>query len=341
MTAKISLVIPGLCGPIPEIDENHAAAKNLLRLLKNAHSDNVSAPEYASQLAQLFGIESSDKIPQAAINLKGMGRDPGTACWIHADPVNLQADMDRAILSDSHILNLRMDEAEKLVDEINHHLSEDGLSLQLADENNWFIKLDECRFSTTPLYEAAGHNINHLLPQGDGAGYWKSLLNEIQMLLHMSEVNAAREQRGQAPVNSIWLWGEGCLPGKGDTDITQVYTDDMLAIGLASMNAIPCSNLIQLDELAKCMKGDAHLLVTLDQLMAPSGYGDVAAWHEALGELVDRRLLPLVDFAGQHKVSLDVYPCNGIRYHLLPSKKMKVTNLQFWKKARLQDYVET
>ena len=337
MTVKISLVIPGLCGPIPELYENHAAAKNLLKLLKTANATSTSVSGYANQLGQLFDIETSGKMPDAALSLMGMDKAPGDACWVHADPVNLQADIDRAILTDSQSLNLRHDEAEKLVDELNRHLVQDDLSIFLADENNWFIKLDDCEFTTTSLYDAAGRNINHLLPEGESAGYWKSLLNEIQMLFHMSTVNTTREQRGQAAINSIWLWGEGRLPARGNPDIARVWTDNMLAAGMARMHDISVAALNHINELADHMKTDAHLLITFNQLNWPTCYGDSSAWHEALDEMVNSWLLPIVDLAKTNKASLDVYPCNGIKYRLLPS----AINLQFWKKARLQDYVET
>lgn len=337
MSVKISLVIPGLCGPIPEIDETHPAASDLLKLLKPARATSTSMTGFANQLAKLFDINTSGKIPHAALSLEGVGIDPGEACWVRADPVNLQADMDRAILSDGQSLNLRTDEAEKLVDELNQHLAEDGLSVLLADSNNWFIKLDDCEFTTTPLHDAAGRNINHLLPEGKSAGYWKSLLNEIQMLLHMSSVNTAREQRGQAAINSIWLWGEGCLPAKGNPDITRVWTDDMLTAGMARLHDISFTALTDVNELANHMNPGTHSLITFEQLNQPACYGDAPAWHNALGDLVNVWLLPIVELARAGKASLDVYPCNGIKYRLLPS----AINLQFWKKARLQDYVET
>ena len=337
MTVKVSLVIPGLCGPVPEIEETHPAAGALLKLLKPARASSTAMTSFPNQLAQLFDINTKETIPDAALCLEGMGMDPGQACWVHADPVNLQADMDRAILTDSQSLNLRNEEAEKLVDELNQHLAEDSLSIMLADENNWFIKLDDCEITTTPLYDAAGRNINHLLPEGKSASSWRSLLNEIQMLLHMSGVNTVREQRGQSAINSVWIWGEGSLPAKGNPDITRLWTDSMLAAGMARLHDIPFAALNNINEIADEMTPGAHLLITFEQLRQPVCYGDAPAWHDVLDNLLSSWLLPIIELARANKSSLDVYPCNGIKYRLLPS----ALNLNFWKKARLQDYVET
>ena len=151
------------------------------------------------------------------LSLLAHDMEPGDNCWIHADPVNLQADMDRAILSDSQTLRIRQEEAEKLVNELNKHFAADDLSIVMADENNWFIMLEDCNLETTPLSRAVARNINHLMPTGEAAAGWRRLLNEAQMLLHMSEVNQRREESGETTVNSLWLWGEGALPHPGST----------------------------------------------------------------------------------------------------------------------------
>ncbi len=63
--------------------------------------------------------------------------------------------------------------------------------------------------ATTPLSVAIGRDIEPLMPQGDDALRFRSLLNELQMLLFEHPVNQAREARGELPINSLWLWGGG------------------------------------------------------------------------------------------------------------------------------------
>ncbi len=341
MPHKLSLVIPGLCGPLPEFDGMETSTVPLLDLLKQFRKEKTSATDYSSQLAALFGLKIEEPFPYAALTLLAHDREPADHCWIHADPVSLQADMDRAILSDSQMLHIQQHEAEKFVNELNAHFAVDDISVLMADKNNWFIRLNECGLKTTPLAAAVGRNINHLLPTGEAAADWKRLLNEIQMLLHMSEVNQGREDRGVAPVNSLWLWGEGVLPQRGKTSVTHVYTDDAVTTGIAKLNQIKHSVLTDPIVLADAMRNDGHSLVVLKQLDGPCNYGDTSAWLDEMLELVADWLKPLIETAKSLDADVNIYPCNGVRYHFSNNNKFNISKLMFWKKDRFQDHVDT
>jgi len=341
MPAKLSIVIPGLCGPLPGIEGMEEPARPLLELLRPSRREKTPAADYPGQLADLFGLKTDSTFPYAAITLLSYGIDPGDSCWIHADPVNLQADMDRAILSDGLTLQIRKDEAEMLVEQINAHFAEDGFSVIMADENNWFIRLDVNSLETTSLRQAVGRNINHLLPTGDSAAKWKRFLNEVQMLMHMSEVNQRREQRGMAPVNSLWLWGEGRLPSKGETDVTHVFADDALTTGLAGLDRIKHSALTDPSVPAYAMKDGAHSLVSIQQLEGSCNYGDTSAWLDEMPDVVEDWLRPLIETARSLDADVNIYPCNGVRYHFSNKNKFTISKLIFWKKDHLQDYVDT
>jgi hypothetical protein len=59
------------------------------------------------------------------------------------------------------------------------------------------------------------------------------------MVLHGSPINAARQGRGEAPVNSLWFWGAGALPGPLSGLYDRVWADEPLALGLACHGAVP------------------------------------------------------------------------------------------------------
>ena len=341
MPHKLSLVIPGLCGPLPELDSVSGQALPLLQLLNRLHRKKTAAPGCPALLTTLFGLQSQASFPYAALALLAHDRPPGEHVWMHADPVFLQADMDRAILADAQGLDIHPQEAEQLVEELNAHFAEDGFSLVPVDACNWFVRLDACDLETTPLAEATGRNINTLLPTGASAADWKRLLNEAQMLLHMSAVNEQRENRGVQPVNSLWLWGQGVLPGKGSTDITHVYSDDAVTTGLAKLHDIRHSALTDPVVLAYAMKQNGHSLVWMDQLQAPCLYGDTAAWLDEMLELVACWLEPLITTAASLDAEVNIYPCNGVRYHFDNKNKLNISRLMFWKKGRLQDHVDS
>ena len=341
MPHKISLILPGLCGPIPAVDGLEASAAPLLELLQPLRKRKIAATDEAGLLADLFGLTLDAPFPYAALASLSFGLDPGDSCWLHADPVNLQADMQRAVLSDAQTLRIRDDEAEQLVEQINSHFAEDGLGVTLADANNWFLRLDHCDLQTTPLKQAVGRNINPLLPTGEDANAWKRILNEVQMLMHMSAVNQQREQRGLPAINSLWFWGEGRLPQPGHCDLSHVYADDAVTTGLARLGHITHSPLTGPLVLADAMKHDGHSLVSLQQLGGPVSYGDATAWLESMRALVEDWLQPLIDSGRRLNSDISIYPCNGLRYHLRRNNKFELSKLMFWKKDRLQDHVDT
>lgn len=341
MPHKLSLVVPGLCGPLPGLADVESAAMPLIAFLQRFRKVRTRAGDYPDQLVELFGLAPAAAFPHAALTLLAHGEAPGDHCWVHADPVNLQADMDRAVLSDSQTLSITRQEAEQLTAELNAHFAADGIRLYMADRNNWLVRIDPCELATTPLRNAVGRNINYLLPTGAAAAEWKRLMNEGQMLLHISPVNQAREQSGQPAVNSLWLWGEGVLPQAGKTDVTRVYADDHAVTGIAKLNAISHSALTDPVVIAQAMQQPGHGVVVLDQLDGPCNYGDSAAWLDAMLELVDDWLEPLLAAAQGLDAVVNVYPCNGVRYHSGNNNKLDISKLMFWKKDRLGDYVET
>jgi hypothetical protein len=341
MPHKLSLVIPGLCGPLPGLDDIETEAEPLLRLLNSTTRLESAAPDWTGLLTTLFGTQTQQAFPYAALAMLAHDRQPGGHCWIHADPVFLQADMDRAILSDAQSLDIREHEAGQLVQELNAHFAEEDISLVPLDDCNWMIRLNTCDLETTPLARAVGRNINYLLPTGEVAAGWKRRLNEAQMLLHMSTVNQQREDRGMAPVNSLWLWGQGVLPAVGETDITHVYADDAVTTGLAKLNNIRHSALNDPVELAYAMKAEGHSLVSMPRLEAHCNQGDTGAWLGEMLDIVEYWLKPLLATATSLDADVNIYPCNGVRYHFDNKNKFNISQLMFWKKGRLQDHVDS
>ncbi len=133
--------------------------------------------------------------------------------WLRADPVNLQADRDTALLAGHEELELTQDEANKLVAQINDHFIDEPWMLYTFSPHRWYLRLDESvDLRTTPLAKVLGEDINLFSPAGDDADYWFKIINELQMLIHGSNVNFERESRNMWTANSVWLWGGGHLP---------------------------------------------------------------------------------------------------------------------------------
>ena len=89
------------------------------------------------------------------------------------------------------------------------------------------------------------------------------------------------------------------------------------------------------------MHGDGHSLVVLNQLDGPCNYGDTMAWLDDMLELVKDWLEPLLVTATSLDTDVNIYPCNGVRYHFSNNNKPGISKLMFWKKDHLRDYVDT
>ena len=115
------------------------------------------------------------------------------------------------------------------------------------------------------------------------------------MALHENPVNEAREQRGEMPVNAVWLWGGGRLTPAAVRPFRRVRTHEPLAAGLALGSGAAVLPLP--DDAEKWLRAagaEGSELIVLDALRAPAAYGDAAAWNERLAALERNWFAPLV-----------------------------------------------
>jgi hypothetical protein len=344
VSAVLTLVVPGCCGPLPE---KSAALKYLQpalhqlplwKSLSRAHRTPAAA-NYHQQLAALF-ICSDDNhaFPYAALDLFGEGGSTKDAFWLHADPVCMQADMDHAILFDAQSLQLAEHEADQLIAELNAHFSQDDISLQRGSAANWYLALNShSDISTSTLHEVVGRNVNQFMPTGSDAQHWKRFMNESQMLLHASEVNQQREARGHLPVNSLWLWGEGRLPAPAESKTTfdRVLANNACARGLAKLNGVICETVpSDLTAFLNARDQSGHICVVLDDLFSSTSYADVAVWQEKLIALSETWLQPLLHYAAGNRITVQFYPCNGSAYCLRASDRYRL-----WRRGGIKDHL--
>ncbi len=352
MFSRLSLVVPGCCGALPAKSTSLAhfdpAIAKLSLWSYLARADRTPAVSgFHQQLATLFGHDSANAVSQpassvawAALHHLAESGEADDKIWLHADPVCMQADMDHAILFDAHSLQLRDDEADQLLAELNAHFAQDGITLQRYSASIWYLSIDtHTNFSTHALHEVIGRNVNQFMPMGEDAGVWKRFMNEAQMLLHMSEVNQQREARGHLPVNSIWLWGEGRLPRRdykpSDQPFDNVISANPGARGLAKLRLMNSTALPDnFSDFIRQSDQGSHVMLVLDALFNSLSYADIAQWQQQLVELHQQWLQPLLVYCFQHKISLDLYPCNGIRYHLQARQRYRV-----WRRGHLHEHL--
>lgn len=286
------LLLPSALGSVPYQDMRVPMLETLL-----ARGSVVLQPalERDAWLCRAFGIAKQQDWPVAPLTLAAEGVDPEHYYWLRADPVELRLERDRLVMAGG-VTDLDANESCDLVAALNQHFARDGITLLAPSPQRWYLRADRAPgISTTPLTRAENHDIGRHLPQGDAALDWHRVINEAQMVLHEHAVNAAREARGAATINSIWLWGGGTAPAIGRPLYEAVWGDDTLTPSLAAaagiaQNPLPGNGTAWLTAAAA---GENHLLV-FNQPSDALRAGGIAAWREQLAALERGWIAPLL-----------------------------------------------
>ena len=288
----LHLAVPDLLWPDPQYQHAGAALAlpGLLRLLSKGRSHAESAADLHDWLLEAFGVPAAGAAGYSFAADGGLS-DGGTR--LRADPCHLRVNRDKLVLADALSFDLNRDEADSLAHTLNGHFIQDGLRFEVLQPQRWYLHSDrKLQIETTSLAAARGQDIDRLLPRGSEAMQWRRMLNETQMLLHEHPVNEAREARGELPINSIWLWGEGASPAPGKRPFQRVRTHDAIAAGLAQASGAAVYPVP--DGAAQVLKQaqEGTELILLESLVAPACYGDLHAWEARLQTLEDHWFAP-------------------------------------------------
>jgi hypothetical protein len=333
---RLALLIPGLCGPSPEIPATgypSAGLPALERLLSRARVDAQPLGEVEHTLAGFFSLSGTEGVPLAVAPLTWLADSgvPASSFVMRADPVHLRADQACLRLFDSTTFTVAAQEARELVAAFNEHYRQRDWQLHAPLPQRWYLTLNEAPEITTmaPL-QLAGRDIRDALPQGKAGATWHAFLNEVQMLFHEHPVNRARERRGDPVINSIWPWGGGYLPARVATTVTRAFADQPLLQGLARLAGIPCRGVPEnAGDLMVDAKGGQQL-VLLDRLERHWRYGDPENWASGIARLEQTWFRPLLDMLVQGRISgLDLYPL-GVRCYVINRRRLRY----FWKPDR-------
>lgn len=272
--------------------ENNAELKNLAFLLGRARRVLHKIPLEA-YVCQDFGLRENPDFPIAPIAALGDGFALEDHIWLRADPVHFVLQRDAFSLHDEVPMTLEIAEAQTLIAHLNQHFSQDGLHFVLGKSGHWYVHFpqylqDFYPVSTSLPQLAAGKNVQHFLPQGQAAKKWRSVLNEVQMLLHDNPVNLARENAKKLTVNSIWFSGGGALPsalaGVSEKPAMMV-ADNPFYVGLANMLAIDFLSVPDSAAfLSEQKKHPLRLALSGDQV-----FEEKSAWISAVLDLLKKR----------------------------------------------------
>ena len=134
----------------------------------------------------------------------------GAGSWCVAHPVHLAAGLDHVRMGALEAAQPDTEEAAALAATVNAHFGAEGPAAMAFIGDAWLLRFNavvEC--ATQPPDAVVGHDVHDAMPSGRDGARVRSLMNEIQMLLHEHPVNARRERARQRPINGWWLWGFG------------------------------------------------------------------------------------------------------------------------------------
>lgn len=244
--------------------------------------------------------------------------------WLCADPAHLRLHQEQVVLADSRDLGLTQEEAQALGGALGEHFSQgDDLEVQCFTPHprRWYLRLQggwldpawqagqtsaapADDYPAPPLSAVTGRRLENLLPRsGDAplARHLAALFNEAQMFLYAHPVNGAREARGQAPVNSLWLWGAAWEPALGPAPVRPtdascpwhaLYSDDTLSRGLARAAGVAVQALPE--GYAGLTPAPGAVLAQIPDLLPPAQYQEGEDWRQALLDLEQRWFAPLL-----------------------------------------------
>lgn len=183
----------------------------------------------------LFGFDTDDELPAAAVTRAVDVGDAAGSDWLRADPAWMDVG-SALVLKGCGDLGLEREAVEALAGALGEVFQGTGLEFSAPAAGRWYLRLtgDE-RPATTPPDELAGRDAADHLPEGPGADAWRRLMNECQMVLHNHPVNAERRGAGLVPVNSLWFWGFGRLPVHAPSGYSRVTGGGAMARGLAAL----------------------------------------------------------------------------------------------------------
>ncbi len=176
---------------------------SLERLLALGQPLPTAFPGWRHWALAVAGMSPAADLPVAAT----IANRPGQ--WALATPVHLLAGLEHLHLDPAGLPTLSRSEQDVLADSFDGTFGAEGLSLSFED-GAALLRLPAPTVATTHDPEPlAGKEAGAWLPSGRDGARLRKLMTEIQMWLHGHPLAIAREARGEAPVNALWIWGQG------------------------------------------------------------------------------------------------------------------------------------
>ena len=170
--------------------------------------DTGCTPFEAVKLQQLgYAPPAGANLGTGLASLHAGVKNPSETVWL-AELSAISVGREGATIAHPASFEVTPDEADALFDAVSGLWTDRAISVLPINARQWRIWLDP-NASTRSLTPAATAEmrLTDWWPQEDSLREWRRLLNEIQMVWHEHPVNLARAERGEVPINSLWLFG--------------------------------------------------------------------------------------------------------------------------------------
>lgn len=281
------LLIPGALPPanvakdlIPQVEQHCPALAERLKTLvatvqELAPEHTGCTPFEAVKLQQLgYTPSESANLGTGLASLHAGVKNSSETVWL-AELSTITVGREGATIAHPASFEVTAAEADALFDAVSGLWADRAISALPINARQWRIWLDPSA-STRSLTPAAmaEMRLSDWWPQEDSLREWRRLLNEIQMVWHEHPVNIARAERGEVPINSLWLFGgaKGWSPGH-----STVPTDADPKDQTRAQKEALVSNQPQVAALSSAL--------IYEGLHTPYLQGDWAAWITALPAL--------------------------------------------------------
>ncbi len=184
--------------PLPSLDE-------LLRF------SNLSwrVKDWRHWLAHDVGLRGLSELPVAEACARNvLPSSDAAAVWL-ATPVHLEARLDHVRLADRGLLELDEQERQVLCSEFEAAFAPQYRLHDTGERGFLLSGLAPASVATVDPARLLDADIAPALARGPAAGELRRLGAEIEMWLHGSPLNAARDRNRLRRISALWLWGGG------------------------------------------------------------------------------------------------------------------------------------
>ena len=214
------LLIPGALPPsnvakdlLPQVEEHCPTLverlKTLVATAQELKPEHTGCTPFEAVKLQQLGYTPPEgaNLGTGLASLHAGVRNPSETVWL-AELSAITVGREGATIAHPASFEVTPDEADALFDAVSGLWADRAISALPLNARQWRIWLAPSA-NTRSLTPAAmaEMRLTDWWPQEDSLREWRRLLNEIQMVWHDHPVNLARAERGDVPINSLWLYG--------------------------------------------------------------------------------------------------------------------------------------